>query len=55
MSCSSCSTGGGCSTNGKTGGCRSNGGCSTGGCNKMNVYDWLSKCLQVATTLDELA
>lgn len=42
MSCSSCSTGGGCSTSGKTGGCRSNGGCSTGGCNKMNVYDWLS-------------
>lgn len=42
MSCSTCSTGGGCSSSGKTGGCRSNGGCSTGGCNKMNVYDWLS-------------
>lgn len=27
---------------GKTPGCRNNGGCSTGGCNKMNVFDWLS-------------
>jgi cell fate regulator YaaT (PSP1 superfamily) len=23
-------------------GCKSNGGCSTGGCNRMNVHDWLS-------------
>lgn len=23
-------------------GCKSNGGCSTGACNKMNVFDWLS-------------
>ena len=23
-------------------GCKSNGGCLTGGCNKMNVFDWLS-------------
>ncbi|PIB36788.1 Signal peptidase-like protein [Reichenbachiella sp. 5M10] len=23
-------------------GCQSNGGCSSGGCNKMNVFDWLS-------------
>lgn len=23
-------------------GCKNNGGCSTGGCNKMNVFDWLS-------------
>jgi cell fate regulator YaaT (PSP1 superfamily) len=37
MGCSSCGTGGGCST----GGCNSNGGCSTGGCNKLNVFDWL--------------
>lgn len=22
-------------------GCKSNGGCSTGGCNRMNVFDWL--------------
>lgn len=27
---------------GKTPGCQNNGGCSTGGCNKMNVFDWLS-------------
>jgi cell fate regulator YaaT (PSP1 superfamily) len=38
MGCKSCSTG----TNGKVAGCRSNGGCQTGGCNKMNVFDWLS-------------
>jgi cell fate regulator YaaT (PSP1 superfamily) len=45
MSCKSCSSGG-CgskvATDGKTAGCQSNGGCSTGGCNKMNVFDWLS-------------
>ncbi|MEP6927366.1 MAG: regulatory iron-sulfur-containing complex subunit RicT [Ginsengibacter sp.] len=35
MSCTSCSTG-------KPGGCKSNGGCSTGGCNRMNVHDWLT-------------
>jgi len=23
-------------------GCQSNGGCSSGGCNRLNVYDWLS-------------
>ena len=34
----------GCATchDGKTAGCKNNGGCSTGGCNKMNVFDWLS-------------
>lgn len=35
MGCSSCSTG-------KPGGCKSNGGCSTGGCNRLNVHDWLA-------------
>ncbi|QQS31426.1 MAG: hypothetical protein IPM47_08505 [Sphingobacteriales bacterium] len=40
MGCGSC--GSGAQANGKPGGCRSNGGCSTGGCNRMNVYDWLS-------------
>src|SRR6187551_2896432 len=35
MSCTSCGTG-------KPNGCKSNGGCSTGGCNRLNVYDWLS-------------
>lgn len=37
MGCSSCGTG-----NGKAPGCKSNGGCSTGSCNRMNVYDWLA-------------
>ncbi|MBI3232510.1 MAG: hypothetical protein HYZ42_00455 [Bacteroidetes bacterium] len=36
MSCSSCGSGG-CSP----AGCKDNGHCSTGGCNKLNVYDWL--------------
>ena len=35
MGCDSCSTG-------KPTGCKSNGGCGTGGCNRMNVYDWLA-------------
>ncbi len=38
MGCSGCSTVG----NGKPGGCQSNGGCATGGCNRMNTYDWLA-------------
>lgn len=38
MSCSSCGT----SVEGKTAGCNNNGGCATGGCNKLNVFDWLS-------------
>jgi cell fate regulator YaaT (PSP1 superfamily) len=34
---------GGCGTkNGAPGGCQSHGSCSTGGCNRMNVYDWLA-------------
>lgn len=39
MGCLGCS----CST-GKdsTKGCRSNGGCSTGGCNRHNTYDWIT-------------
>ncbi len=42
MACSSCGTGGGCSTSsGSSGGCGKNGGCSSGGCNKLNSYDWL--------------
>lgn len=35
--CSTCSSG-----NGEVKGCKNNGGCLTGGCNKMNVFDWLS-------------
>jgi len=37
MACS-CGT----TKNGKTAGCNNNGACGTGGCNKMNVFDWLS-------------
>ncbi len=39
MGCTGCS----CST-GKdsTKGCKSNGGCSTGGCNRHNTYDWIT-------------
>ncbi len=39
MGCAGCTT---TSTNGKPNGCQSNGGCSTGGCNRLNTYDWLS-------------
>lgn len=38
MSCAGCGTGG----DGKPKGCKSNGGCSTGGCNRLNVFDWLA-------------
>ena len=41
MACSSCSSGGGCSTS-KVGGCGSKGGCSSGGCTRLNVFDWLA-------------
>ncbi len=37
MSCSNCSSGGGTPR-----GCKNNGTCSTGGCNKLEVYDWLA-------------
>jgi cell fate regulator YaaT (PSP1 superfamily) len=39
MGCGSCGTK---SADGKPSGCQSNGGCSTGGCNRLNVYNWLS-------------
>jgi cell fate regulator YaaT (PSP1 superfamily) len=32
----------GSAKDGKVSGCRNNGACNTGGCNKMNVFDWLS-------------
>ncbi|MFM9027620.1 MAG: stage 0 sporulation family protein [Bacteroidota bacterium] len=38
MACASCSSG----KDGQPGGCRNNGTCGTGGCNKLNVYNWLS-------------
>ena len=37
MGCSSCSSGGGTPR-----GCKSNGTCSSGGCNKLGVFDWLA-------------
>ncbi len=38
MGCGSCGSANG---TGKPNGCKSNGGCSTGGCNRLNVHDWL--------------
>jgi len=38
MGCESCKNGGG----GTPAGCKNNGTCSSGGCNKLEVYDWLS-------------
>ncbi|MBS1782045.1 MAG: hypothetical protein JSS78_03165 [Bacteroidetes bacterium] len=38
MGCGNCGTG----TSGKPTGCKSNGTCGTSGCNRMNVFDWLS-------------
>lgn len=32
----------GSAKDGKVDGCKNNGACNTGGCNKMNVFDWLS-------------
>jgi len=37
MGCDNCGT-----ANGKPSGCKSNGGCSSGGCNRLNVHDWLA-------------
>ena len=36
MSCASCGS------NGTPNGCKNNGTCSSGGCNKLEVYNWLS-------------
>ena len=40
MACASCGVK---SADGTPLGCRNNGTCSTGGCNKLNTYDWLSR------------
>lgn len=37
MGCASCSSGGGTPK-----GCKNNGTCNSGGCNKLEVYDWLA-------------
>ncbi len=40
MGCLGCST---CSSSSSgVGGCNSNGGCGSGGCNRLNTFDWLS-------------
>jgi cell fate regulator YaaT (PSP1 superfamily) len=39
MGCLGCTS---CGTSSGTKGCNSNGGCATGGCNRLNTYDWLS-------------
>ncbi len=44
MGCGNCGTG-------SPKGCKNNGGCSTGGCNRMNVHDWL-KNLPIADASD---
>ena len=39
MGCGSCATK---TEDGLPGGCKNNGTCGTSGCNKLNIYDWLS-------------
>lgn len=51
MACSSCGSGGGCSTTGE-GGCGKSGGCATGGCNKLNSFDWLSDMVVAEAVFD---
>ena len=40
MGCASCGLG--VDKDGKVQGCNNNGGCESGGCNRLNVFDWLS-------------
>lgn len=42
MGCNGCASGGGCGTSSTPKGCQNNGACMTSGCNKLDVYDWLS-------------
>ncbi|MEL7121611.1 MAG: regulatory iron-sulfur-containing complex subunit RicT, partial [Bacteroidota bacterium] len=39
MGCAGCTV---CTTDDSPKGCKSNGGCATGGCNRLNTFDWLS-------------
>lgn len=49
MGCSTCTSG----DPGLATGCKNNGGCQTGGCNKLNVFDWLSNMdMQARETFD---
>ena len=51
MGCAGCSTGRG--ANSLPGGCGSNGGCATGGCNQLNVFNWLSNMDNPSNKLGE--
>jgi cell fate regulator YaaT (PSP1 superfamily) len=51
MGCAGCSTGRG--ANSLPGGCGSNGGCATGGCNQLNVFNWLSNMDNPSAKLGE--
>ena len=44
MGCGGCSSGRGCgtATQGLPNGCKNNGACGVGGCNVLNVFDWLA-------------
>lgn len=53
MACSGCTSGRGDSNTPL--GCNSNGSCGTGGCNQMNVFDWLSDVDLVNTEGDRNA
>lgn len=43
MGCGNCGCGSGSKDDGGVKGCQSNGGCSSGGCNRMNVFNWLAE------------
>ena len=43
MGCNGCASGGGCGSGSTPAGCQNNGACMTSGCNKLDVYDWLSQ------------
>ncbi len=42
MGCATCSNSAGKTTKNGVKGCQSHGSCSSGGCNRLNVFDWLS-------------
>lgn len=42
MGCGNCGCSTGSKSDGGVKGCQSNGGCSSGGCNRMNVFNWLA-------------
>lgn len=52
MGCTGCTTGRG--NNNTPAGCGSNGSCGTGGCNQMNVFDWLSNMENPQEKLENL-